>query len=202
MKKRSKIILYLVLLAFIAPIAILLGRSLYYAYNTGPRSGQVVDAESGQPIEGTVVVFQWCTRGSWGLSQFFLSAEYETTTDKQGRYYIPNQSAERETLFMESLQPETVVVFKHGYAAYGVWDNEGRSFWWGNFPQKQPYQPINNLVKLIPWQSGPAAKDQLEWINSRVGFGMLSSELLLKEMQKEKIIETFDLKKYFYSRKD
>jgi len=60
-------------------------------YTGGPYQGQLVDAETHQPLEGAVVLFYWDhdVYGSpGGPVSTFLKAK-EILTDKEGRFYIP-----------------------------------------------------------------------------------------------------------------
>jgi len=60
-------------------------------YTGGPYRGQLLDAETRQPLEGAVVLFYWerdVYGGAGGPVAFFLEAK-EVLTDKEGRFYVP-----------------------------------------------------------------------------------------------------------------
>lgn len=60
-------------------------------YTGGPYRGQLLDAETRQPLEGAVVLFYWerdVYGGAGGPVAFFLTAK-EVLTDKEGRFHIP-----------------------------------------------------------------------------------------------------------------
>lgn len=60
------------------------------SYSAAPSSGRVVDAETGVPIPGVIVLAQWVLMGGMeGGSPVGLLNSFETTTDQDGRYAIP-----------------------------------------------------------------------------------------------------------------
>lgn len=78
----------------------------------GPFRGQVVDAETGQPIEGAHVMVLWARErpALLHLSYTFYDAE-ETTTNADGSFQIP-----RRTRFMTAFVTEPAFsVFAPGY---------------------------------------------------------------------------------------
>jgi hypothetical protein len=78
----------LVLLCAILALPACLGPLLYSAKEI---RGQIVDEQTGQPIEGVIVVAQWVLYQA-GLGHGGHNGRlhvYETVTDKDGRYFIP-----------------------------------------------------------------------------------------------------------------
>lgn len=74
--------------------------------------GRVVDAVTGNPLEGTVVLAQWTTTGGLpGMSYHKLYAIKETETDKDGVFYMSGVY----NPFVD--QPE-LVVYKKGYVPW------------------------------------------------------------------------------------
>jgi HEAT repeat protein len=118
-------------------------------FETGVRSGQVVDAVSGKPIEGAVVVCTWDVREFLIESNTRKAAQYETTTDENGRYSIPSQKIITEGI--SGLEPEHIYIYKNGYVWYRVYDNKPQSFMEYVPGLKLKYQKENNIVKLQPW---------------------------------------------------
>lgn len=194
MKKKNLIILT-VLASSLIFIAVCLFVILFWVWysqtHTGSRSGQVIDAVTGKPIEDAVVKFSW--RISWFLQGALGSGDgvpvmsYEILTDKEGKYRIPNLRVKRESLLEIALYPEKVMIYKDGYAVYIVFDNDavqvGRSF--GYFNEKQPYRKKGNVARLYPWKEGESHDQQVNWIN---GWTLPSkgNELFLKELEPEK----------------
>ena len=188
MKKRNITIIIVGALILSFPAACISGSLLYFWYNethTGSFSGRVIDAVTGEPIEGAVVTYAWRFEGvlakSWATS-------YETVTDKEGKYFIPNQRVKRDTIFRGSLEPESVLIYKNNYAVYRLWreygkPTVGRS--WG-YPRKdQLYSRKNNLVKLYPWKIGESHKRHYNSIIHSPGYGGGDNLLLKEELQEE-----------------
>jgi len=77
-------------------------------------SGQVVDARTGQPIAGAVVLGVWTKAGGLpGLATTKLVAVKETETDAQGRFVLERPAP-------LSSDEESVTAYKFGYVA---WNN-------------------------------------------------------------------------------
>ena len=93
---------------------------IYYAQRI---HGQIVDDETGKPLEGVIVVARWILlrKGlgeSWHDQQLRI---FETDTDKNGNYVIPGSPMIRLMPFTEldSRDPE-IVFFKKGYTLLAV----------------------------------------------------------------------------------
>lgn len=179
-KKRIKI---LIILGIVLLGACYLVYGFYHP-RIGSRSGRVVDAVTGEPIEGAVVVYVW------RFSDFMTmpggrAAYYEGTTDKDGRYFIPAQRARKETI-LEGVRPESVVIYKDGYAVYKLHRTYGkppvgRSF--GHLGQDQKYKKRGNLVRLYPWKEGDSHEDHVSWIDTWLLHD--PGKLVRREMKKE-----------------
>jgi hypothetical protein len=188
--KKRNITIFIIVGAIIVsfPIACLSGSLLYFWYNethTGSFSGRVIDAATGEPIEGAVVSYVWLFGGTLAKS---WAASYETLTDKQGKYFITNQRVKRDTIFRGSLEPESVLIYKNNYAVYTLWreygkPTVGRSF---GYPRKdQLYSRKNNLVTLYPWEIGESHEGHFDFIIRSPGYGGGKHLLLKKELQEE-----------------
>jgi hypothetical protein len=104
---------------------------LRIAEAAGPWKAQIVNAETGQPLEGVVVLAYWLkmTRGPGGASPSFYDAE-EVVTGPDGRFTIPSRST-------FTLNPFTYIkdaqfkIFKPGYGAWGIrgWKGERPKEW-------------------------------------------------------------------------
>lgn len=121
-------------------------------FQTGSRSGRVIDAVSGKPIEGAVVVYTWDIRVFFIESSTREGTLYETTTNKDGKYVIPSQSIKSDAGLLSNLEPEEVFVYKYGYVWYRVYDNKVQSFLTYVPDLKQTYRKQDNIVKLQPWR--------------------------------------------------
>jgi hypothetical protein len=115
--KRKRII---VTMAILLAISTFSNRSIYwFIYWDGPYFGQMVDADSGEPIEGASVA------GVWQFEDFILlitslnhfATAKETVTDAEGKFTIPLTFA--FTFWpMASLEEMDLVVFKPGYDSH------------------------------------------------------------------------------------
>ena len=91
-------------------------------YSAKPVQGILVDAQTGEPLMGVIVVAQWIMhepgKGSWRRLHVF-----ETTTDSRGNYLIPGWGPKRNTWYpwtrLRDADP-TLNFFKPGYVPLGV----------------------------------------------------------------------------------
>ena len=75
-------------------------------------NGTVVDAETGQPVGGAVVLAEWTvTRGLPGMSYHEIHKSVEVETGNNGNFYLP---ATHDPL----ANPPKVVIYKTGYVAW------------------------------------------------------------------------------------
>ncbi len=186
MSKNKKRILLILLLVVVGCFAYV-GYSTYRTHHTGARSGKVIDP-NGNPIVGAVVVYNW--KELYGSPFLYTETQgpcYETLTDEDGKYYIPDQySANRIE------QPEEVLVYKFGYSAYVVRGQSSRVYTYIR-PKKRrlnPYRKKNNIVVLTPWRKGFSHKEHLDKIfrkftNYGRPLSCWNSKLLIPELKKE-----------------
>ena len=189
MRKKNITILIIVVLIAVGSIttgfAGLLLHFWYHQTHTGSCSGRIIDAVTGKPIEGAVVTYSWRFSGFLEESS---ATFYETLTDKEGKYFIPNQQVKRDNILRGTLQPESVLIYKNNYAVYTLWreykkPTVGSSF--GYPSQNQPYCKKNNLVKLYPWRKDESHYEHVEWIDA-ITFYCGQGKLLQKELEEEK----------------
>lgn len=92
----------------------------------GPWRGQIVDAETGRPLEGVVVLAYWLTYtaspGGWAGAEFYDSEEVVTGPD--GRFVI--QARATVSLVPWKKISRYFVIFKPGY---GQWRFQGEPTW-------------------------------------------------------------------------
>lgn len=106
------------ILKLILGISILSSCSSYYASRVdGPYKGKVVDAETGQPIAGVVVLGTWYRQfpSPGGAVSKYYDAK-ETVTDKNGDFEIKGLGR----LIMSNIIPMDVLIFKAGYEYIGM----------------------------------------------------------------------------------
>ena len=92
-------------------IWILLGCASAIRYD-GPYEGRVIDADTGEPIEGVIVLGVWSkehiTPGG-AVSEYYDARE--TVTDRNGEFSIPGKGL----LLASNIAPMDVLIFKAGY---------------------------------------------------------------------------------------
>ncbi|RKY11139.1 MAG: hypothetical protein DRP65_05070 [Planctomycetota bacterium] len=150
-------------------------------FTTGIRSGRVVDATTGKPIEGAVVFY------NWDISEFSIESSsrrgalYEAVTDKEGKYFVPDQSIESQTGALANLEPEEVYVYKYGYIRYRVFDNQPLPFLIYLPDLHQRYRKQDNVVKLQPWIDKMSHAEHMNVFTGSYGFGGTKLEQALEE---------------------
>ena len=92
----------------------------------GPWTAQIVDAETGQPLEGVVVLMYWIkytgSFGGWAGGEFY-DAE-EVVTGQDGRFVVPSRSVFTLHPFKKVFRE--MVIFKPGY---GQWEFRDAKEW-------------------------------------------------------------------------
>lgn len=132
-------------------------KAIEQTYETGIRTGQVLDAITNQPIEGAIVVYMWHSKEN-GLEPSPGFAYYETFTDVNGKYFIPNQKLIiTGELSLESA--ERVFIYKKSYLWYLVYNN--RIHYFNEHDTNLIYQKENNIVKLKPWDKKLSHSDHI-----------------------------------------
>lgn len=113
---------FIIILAFILFISIaasnIFGKGWIF-YNDGPYRGKVVDADTGEPIEGAVVVGMWKLEAYGGPaapSEPYCDAQ-ETITTKNGEFIVPKASCFFLWPFTKMGMAE-LVIFKPGFDSY------------------------------------------------------------------------------------
>lgn len=100
----------------------------------GEITGIVVDAETGQPIEGAVILVEWTeAKGLPGMSYTESYKVVEVVTDKDGKASI-------EGAFSPFISGPRVTVYKKGYVA---WNNE---FIFPDWEKRTDFKWENNYV--------------------------------------------------------
>lgn len=74
-------------------------------------TGTVVDAETGKPIEGAVVLVEWTKTKGIGLTYHEVEKIMEVATDKEGKFNVSGVSN-------PFVDPPMIVVYKEGYIAW------------------------------------------------------------------------------------
>jgi hypothetical protein len=105
---------------FLAVLIILSQGCTYAVRYDGTYKGKVIDADTGEPIEGAVVLGTWYTVAhtvAGGVHSYYDARE--TATDKNGEFSIPGMGLR----IMSNLEPMNFLIFKSGY------ENVGSAHW-------------------------------------------------------------------------
>lgn len=103
-------------------IVFLLPACCYPVRYDGPYKGRIVDADTGQPIEGVVVLGEWskvAVTPAGGVSSYYDAKE--TLTDKNGEFEIRGLGLK----ILSNVAPMNVLIFKAGYEyiGFGPWES-------------------------------------------------------------------------------
>jgi hypothetical protein len=104
------------IITFFAVIIFLPG-CVYAARVDGPYEGKVIDADTGEPVEGVVILGVWYTSqfSPAGATHNYYDAR-ETVTDKNGEFSIPGMGLR----VLSNLEPMDFLIFKSGYEYIGI----------------------------------------------------------------------------------
>lgn len=115
--------------------------------------GQVVDAQTGQPISGAVILGVWTKGGGVpGLSHTDLVGVREAETDGEGRFELEGVSG-------WLLDEKKITVYKFGYVA---WSNEILFPSFKNRPERQ----LPPEIRLERFPAGASHREHMTFINS------------------------------------
>ena len=143
----------------------------------GPYEGKVVDAETGRPLEGVVVLGVWdkvYPNVAGSSSEFYDSVEI--LTNKKGEFRI----AGKGVLLFSNLDEMALVVYKAGYEMLGYCP-------WSGYKTR-------SARKLVQWDGDKAtfflrrlsSDERKTRIVDRVGLPGNREKLLTKEVNKER----------------
>lgn len=191
----------LLFIAMVSILGVLITSGCAYGVRyDGPYSGRIIDADSGEPIEGVVVLGEWSkeiTTPGGAVHEFYDARE--TVTDKNGEFSIPGMGLE----IMSNVTPMDVLIFKAGYEHIGMgpWSGLKSVGWKGEY--EESYDPIKkikvkkrlyDLKKKVKWERDKAIIPLRRWTleERRNRFGSYyvdipneKKKLLLKEIEKE-----------------
>jgi len=124
----------------------------------GSITGTVVDAHTGQPVEGAVVLVEWTkTSGKWiGLRATSSYKVVETITDKAGKFEI-------RAVFSQNADPPHLTIYKKGYVA---WNNE---FIFPGYKKREDFQWESGYVfRLEEFKKVYSYNDHIDFIRSSI----------------------------------
>lgn len=125
----------------------------------GEITGIVVDAETGQPIEGAVVLVNWSKTYGLGLTYSKTHEVFEALTDKDGKVTISG-------VYDPLVNPPSLTVYKKGYVA---WNNE---FIFPEWKRRTDFKWVNNYVfKLEKFKTEYSYDKHTDFIASSIRVG-------------------------------
>jgi hypothetical protein len=136
-------------------------------------TGTVVDAETGEPIEGAVVLVEWTKTHGFGLTYTESYKVIEAVTDKEGKVIVSG-------VFNPTVNPPQVTVYKKGYVA---WNNE---FIFPNYRHREDFKYKDKITIKIE-----RFKEVYSYDN-HVDFIRLCINSTLNLEAKKKIFEVFE----------
>ena len=125
-------------------------------------TGKVIDAETGLPIEGAIVLVQWTkTKGFPGMVYHEVEKVVEVVSDKQGKFSIPGDYD------LKGNSPE-IVVYKQEYVA---WRND---FVFPGWKKRTDFRYYDALaIKLEKFKKGFSHDEH----HSFMDYGIIGSSL-------------------------
>lgn len=136
-------------------------------------SGTVVDAETGEPIEGAVVLVEWTKTKGLGLTYTESYKVIEAITDKEGKVTISGTLS-------PLVDPPSVTVYKRGYVA---WNDK---FIFPGYKKREDFTWGNGYIfKMERFKEGYSYSEHVSFIRTAI-----SSTLAYEK--KKKIREAFN----------
>lgn len=123
-------------------------------YTSEPFDARVVDANTGQPIAGAIVLAHWALRQSMALDSPGIVDELEvveTTTDSDGRFHIPGFTKLNPSLKVLWWEDPAIIIYKPGYDIGGVFRSEYSLNEVNQLPAKRKSQLAGKTLRLPPW---------------------------------------------------
>lgn len=137
-------------------------------------TGTVVDAETGNPIEGAVVLVEWTiSKGLPGMSTSESYKIFEGLTDKEGKIMIPK-------IYNPLVNPAQITIYKKGYI---VWNSE---YLFPTFKKREEFQRgENDVFKLDKYVSEFKHQSHISFIHSVIRLGRGDKKLMMDAIEWE-----------------
>jgi hypothetical protein len=143
--------------------------------------GHVVDAETGEPLEGVVIVADWkLLAGGYGHGGHLDSlVVQETLTDKNGEFAFPQWGPKLRPSFTMLDKAPWLILFKSGFEHAALWNEQSSN----GFVRRSDWD--GHTVKLRRFVE--TAQKRLETLDLVLSLSQLQP-LLLQELLKEEPI--------------
>lgn len=177
MKKNVVLIFFLTLL--LSGCYDCLYRTLHFIQYEGTYQGRIIDADTGAPVEGVVVLGTWFRvyPNVAGASHEFYDAR-ETVTNKNGEFSIPGMGLK----LFSNVEEMDVLIFKSGYEYLGTmpWITLRRD---------------STMLQKVKWENDRAVialkkltmKERKDRLFDKENIPNEKQLLLIKEINKERI---------------
>jgi len=152
-------------------LVLIISLSLMVTGCSADMSGIVIDAETGKPIEGAVVLVEWTIeKGLPGLGHTESYKVVEVITDKEGKFKVSG-------VFNPLVDPPDVTVYKKGYIA---WNNK---YIFPDYRKREDFIWRNNILIKIGYfnESKYSYSDHIMFIHGSINYGLPGSEKKLME---------------------
>ncbi len=158
---------------------VLLGpKCIAFAPFGGDYKGKVIDAETGEPIEGAAVLGVWYTEAATagGTVSTFYEAR-ETLSDRNGEFTIPGIGVR----LMSNITPLYANIFKAGYEYLKrvEWDTSRKE------PPLNPASRWEGDKAIVPLKKLTMAERKKRLVGVVVGVPLKKQLLLIQELNKE-----------------
>ncbi|MFA4829002.1 MAG: carboxypeptidase-like regulatory domain-containing protein [Thermodesulfovibrionales bacterium] len=136
-------------------------------------SGPVIDAETGKPIEGAIVLVEWTMTKGIGLTHTDSYKVVEKVTDKSGKFSISG-------VINPLADSPHITIYKKGYVA---WNNE---YIFPDYKKREDFKWVNGYVfRLERFKEGYLYDKHVSFINMTI-------RSTIAYEKKKKLIEAFD----------
>lgn len=146
--------------------------------------GKVVDAETGEPVEGAVVLAEWTVTKGFGLTYTESYKILETVTDNEGKFRFSR-------VYNPFAGGPTVVIYKKGYVA---WRND---YIFPGWKKREHFRFKRGLIITLElFQEGYSQEEHLQFIGSGIvganltdapEYSAAESEILTKALEEVEI---------------
>jgi len=136
-------------------------------------TGAVVNAETGEPVEGAVVLVEWTVTKGLGLTYTKSHEVIEVITDKDGKATISG-------VFNPFVNPPHVTIYKKGYVA---WNNE---YIFPDYKHREDFKWKDGVVvRMERFKEGYSYNDHISFIHDAIRLGLGEKKLILKAIDWE-----------------
>jgi hypothetical protein len=131
----------------------------------GPWKVQIVDAETGEPLEGVVVLAVWmrytASPGGWAGAKYYDSEEVLTGPD--GRFVIPQRTIINWLPLLTDIRGPEFKILKPGYGRWRIKEWEKKPKEWEELTTGEVLEKEGIVIELPPLKT---REERLEFLRS------------------------------------